>query len=137
MKERTIKSTHFYGNPISEYGLNNGYVDYKALSDAFDGVICNNITSLFYSNINGEYNEPELYNGSEFYTDEEENEIQKEIFQYFIISSWGAELLQTWTDELVYYLPALDIYIWGVTHFGTSWDYVLTDIKIEKEDDEQ
>ena len=24
----------------------------------------------------------------------------------------------------------LDIYIWAVTHFGTSWDYVLTDIKL-------
>lgn len=26
----------------------------------------------------------------------------------------------------------MDIYLWGITHFGTSWDYVLTDIELEK-----
>ena len=31
--------------------------------------------------------------------------------------------------EIVYYSEELDLYIWGVTHYGTSWDYVLTDIK--------
>jgi hypothetical protein len=30
----------------------------------------------------------------------------------------------------VFYNEKLDIYVWGITHFGTAWDYVLTDIKI-------
>ena len=130
---KTIHTNYFYGNEVSTYGKEQGYVDYGTLAKSFDAVLCNNITSLFYSTINGEYNEPELYNGSEYCEDEDNEEIQKDIFQYFIISSCGAEILETWTDEIVWYLPAIDVYVWGVTHYGTSWDYVLTDIKIEKE----
>lgn len=55
----------------------------------------------------------------------------QDIYQYFIISSNGAEILKEWTDEIVFYNEELDMYVWGVTHFGTGWDYVLTDIKIE------
>ena len=54
----------------------------------------------------------------------------EEIFQYFIISDNGAEILKNWTDEIVFYNESLDMYVWGVTHWGTSWDYVLTDIKL-------
>lgn len=51
-----------------------------------------------------------------------------EIFQYYIISDNGAEILKEYTDEIVMYNTELDMYVWGVTHYGTSWDYVLTDI---------
>ena len=54
----------------------------------------------------------------------------EEIFQYFIISDNGAEILKDYTDEIVFYNEALDMYVWGVTHYGTSWDYVLTDIRL-------
>jgi hypothetical protein len=123
-------SEYFCGNRISDYGLQNGYVDYRTLAKAFDAVLCNDITKLFYVDINGEYNEPELYNSSDY---DPENDCYCEIYQYYIISSNGADILADYTDEIVYYLPALDVYVWGVTHFGTSWDYVLTDIKIELE----
>ena len=53
-----------------------------------------------------------------------------EIFQYFIISDSGAEILKDYTNEIVFYNEALDMYVWGVTHYGTSWDYVLTDIRL-------
>ena len=53
-----------------------------------------------------------------------------DIYQYYIISSGGAEILKDFTDEIVFYNEALDMYVWGVTHWGTSWDYVLTDIKL-------
>lgn len=59
----------------------------------------------------------------------EQDEIP-DIFQSFIISRAGAEILEDWTDEIVFYNEALDMYVWGVTHWGTSWDYVLTDIKL-------
>ena len=36
-------SKYFYGNRISEYGLKNGYVDYRTLSQAFDAVLNNDI----------------------------------------------------------------------------------------------
>lgn len=53
-----------------------------------------------------------------------------EIFQYYIISDNGAEILKNWTNEIVFYNEELDMYLWGVTHCGTSWNYVLTDIKL-------
>lgn len=176
MKNTTWKSNYFCGHEVSEYGKQNGYIDYRTLSRAFDAVLCNNITSLFYADINGQYNEPEQVNGiidnsdrieelqeqieeltdriTEDSTPEEDEETEKaiaalqeeieeleeeqentpEIFQYFIISDNGAEILKDYTDEIVYYVPALDCYVWGVTHYGTSWDYVLTDIKIEVEE---
>lgn len=63
--------------------------------------------------------------------DELEAEEEQEIYQYFIISEAGADILKDYTNEIVYYNSRLDMYVWGVTHWGTSWDYVLTDIKIE------
>lgn len=58
-----------------------------------------------------------------------------DVFQYYIISSQGAAILADYTDEIVWYNEDLDMYVWGVTHYGTSWDYVLTDIKIGETDD--
>lgn len=143
---------YFFGNEISEYGAQHNRVDYRALAKCFDAVLCNEITTLFYSTINGEYNEPELANGSYIYYEnddggviseseyydlddderEQYSEYNNEIFQYYIISYNGAQLLKDYTDEIIYYIPALDMYIWGVTHYGTAWDYVLTDIKINE-----
>ena len=134
MENKTISSNYFYGNEVSQYGQQHGYVDYRTLARAFDAVLVNDITKLFYCDIKGEWNEPEYYNGSEYWSDDDGNEYYNEIFQYYIIDGNGADLLQRWTDEIVYYLPALDMYVWGVTHYGTSWDYVLTDIKIDMED---
>ena len=121
---------YFYGNEISAYGVKNNRVDYRALAKSFDAVLCNDITKLFYSTINNEYNEIEYYNGTDY---NEEEDYYYDVYQYYVISSYGAEILERYTNEIVYYLPAIDIYVWGVTHFGTSWDYVLTDIKINKE----
>ena len=64
---------------------------------------------------------------------EQEQDNNPEIFQYFIISDNGAKILQELTNEIVYYLPVIDCYVWGVTHWGTSWDYVLTDIPVKIE----
>ena len=61
----------------------------------------------------------------------DENKMDAEIFQYYIISQYTAEKLQKHTNEVILYNEGLDIYLLGVTHFGTSWDYVLTDIKID------
>ena len=62
---------------------------------------------------------------------DEENDNYCDIYQYYIISKNGADILQDYTDEIVYYVPLLDCYVWGITHYGTSWDYVLTDIEIK------
>lgn len=57
----------------------------------------------------------------------------REIYQYYLISPYDAEYLKNVTDELVFYSEVLDEYVWGVTHFGTSWDSVELEIKDNSE----
>lgn len=66
----------------------------------------------------------------------EESSSPTEIYQYYIISESFAEMLQYWTNEIVFYIDVLNIYVWGVTHYGTGWDYVLTEIELELDDEE-
>ena len=121
--KKAIRNNTFCGNPISEYGLKNHRVDYATLAKAFDAVLCNEIMNVYSDHW-------EIVNGSDY---DEENDTYIEIYQYYIISSSGAKLLEWWTDEIVFYNEKLDMYVWGVTHWGTGWDYVLTDIKVERD----
>ena len=62
---------------------------------------------------------------------ESEQNDDQEVFQWFIVDDLGARLLQQEANEIVYYNETLDMYLWGVTHYGTSWSYVLTSIAID------
>jgi hypothetical protein len=158
-----MEQKYYYGNPISEYGLQNGRVDYRTLAKTFDAVLNNDIMSLTYDigsweQVSGIIDNSEKIEELEEKKDEleEENEnnpsqiieneinkinekieeleneqdYQPEVFQWFIVDDWGGRLLQK-IGEIVYYNEALDMYLWGVTHYGTSWDYVLTSIAID------
>ena len=164
----TWKSNYFFGNEVSDYGKEYGYIDYRTLAKAFDAVLNNNIMQATgwenWEQENGYIDNSEEIEEIENEIEELENEItdestdeqdeeimqeiddlrdrieeleeeqdeQPEIFQYFIISGQGAQILEDYTNEIIFYNEALDMYVWGVTHCGTSWDYVLTDIKIER-----
>jgi hypothetical protein len=70
-------------------------------------------------------------NGSLFYdedTDEINSDEMKEIYQSYIISNNGAELLKKYTDEIVQYHEDLDVYVWHITHFGTPWTGVFVEV---------
>lgn len=71
----------------------------------------------------------------EEYEDEEdeEEEYDEEVFQWFIIDGESARCFAQFTNELIYYSEYLDMYLLGVTHFGTVWRGVLTEWKIEEE----
>ena len=154
---------YYYGNAISEYGLENGRVDYGTLAKCFDAVLNNDIMQLTYDignwdQVSGtvdntdeieeleekrdeleEQNEStpsqiilnEIYDINDRITElESEQDDEPEVFQWYIVDDWGARLLQE-INEIVYYNEELDMYLWGVTHYGTGWDYVLTSIKID------
>lgn len=153
---------YYYGNAISEYGLEKGYVDYATLSKCFDAVLNNDIMQLTYDIgywdqvsgiIDNTYEIEELEEKKEELEEENEsspsqileNEIDEindkieelereqddqEVFQWYIVDDWGGRLLNE-INEIVYYNETLNMYLWGVTHYGTSWDYVLTSIKID------
>ena len=122
MKRDVTFGQYFCGNKIGNYGIENGRVDYATLAKSFDAVLNNEIVNAGW-NIGGGW---ELYNGDD---GEDEDGNFPEVFQWYVISDAGASILEDYTDEIVYYHEDLDMYVWGVTHYGTSWDYVLTDIK--------
>ena len=110
-----------YGQKVSDYGLHHGYLDYLTLSKIVgDHVLNNNIVAF------AGYENWEVADGSE----EDNNGLLYPVFQYYIISESGYAFLRDYTNELVYYNQTLDMYVWAITHFGTGWDYVLTDIKL-------
>ena len=167
-----VHGKYFYGNEISEYGQQNGYVDYATLAKAFDAVLNNDIIQKTYEigyweqesgfvdhteeieelqeeidnimyDISETIDTDESFEDSEKHLAmvskmeelqakieelEEEQGYTDEIYQYYIVSDNGAEILRE-ANEIVFYNETLDMYVWGVTHWGTSWDYVLTDIK--------
>ena len=47
-----MEQKYYYGNAISEYGMQKGYVDYATLSKCFDAVLNNDIMSLTYGSNN-------------------------------------------------------------------------------------
>ena len=167
-----VHGKYFYGNEVSEYGQQNGYVDYATLAKAFDAVLNNDIIQKTYEigyweqesgfvdhteeieelqeeidsimyDISETIDTDESFEDSEAHLAmvakmeelqakieelEEEQDYTDEIYQYYIVDCSGAEILRE-ANEIVFYNEELDMYVWGVTHWGTSWDYVLTDIK--------
>lgn len=124
-----------------------GRITYQTLAELVgDMILCNNMADRYAEQL-------ELISGDDenYYTidweeisreeyeqlEEEGKEVNsepKEIYQYFIITDFGANFLQSYTNEIVFYDNELDIYVWGITHCGTSWDYVFTDIPCKKQE---
>lgn len=108
---------------LNDYEKEHNRISYKRLVERYfnNMILCNNIAN--------NYEDLEIVAGSDY--DEEEG-TYKDIYQYFIVDGcFDEEDLQKVGEELgvVYYNSNLDLYILGVDHLGTSWDYVLTDIE--------
>ena len=102
--------------------------------EGIEDILCTMIkndeeTTEKYKNLEKKYNN--LENDIKELKEEEDN--PPEIFQYYIISDQGAGILQDCTNEIVFYNDVLDVYVWCVCHFGTAWNYVLTDIPVKVE----
>ena len=120
---------------LNKYEKENNKISFKRLIDKLfaNMVLCNDITKLFYTDINGVYAEPQLEIGTDY--DQEADEYI-DIYQYFLVdfSNWTYELMTKYKEQfgkefILYYIDELNLYILGVTHFDTGWDYVLTDIE--------
>lgn len=114
-------------------------VSYSELARRVGDCILNN---SIMSELAGEY-DFELISGEDTYctTHETKEECDKaqlegetcdlesrDVYQTYIITGDGADYLKRKTDEIVYYNEKLDLYLWGVTHWGTSWSGVFTEI---------
>lgn len=102
---------------VSDYERESGYLTYNHIfNECSSLILCNNIVNNFEC--------LELENGDD----------SQEVYQYYIIDDYTARQLIRYTNEIIYYHDKLDIYILGVAHYGTSWDYVLTNFKLIEDD---
>jgi hypothetical protein len=117
-------------------------VSYQELSRRVGDCVLNN---YIHNELTKEGDEWELFNGDDYYCNIHETteecdkdsdkceEDAKEIYQEYIITQSGADYLKRNTNEIVYYCEDLDIYLWGITHFGTSWSGVFTTLQDKEE----
>ena len=115
-------------NKKDAYYMDSNYINYSALVNFLftDMILCNNIL-----NVNDNY----LYCQLECGNDED-----ADFYQYYIVNidTWRFEQYVNYCETkgietlTVYYLDNLDIYILAVSHFGTAWNYVSTNIQIDR-----
>ena len=111
----------FYINNKEELNseeLRTGRVSYKRIIDRYisDLVLCNNIENLepyeeLWDNMQNSYEDIEIY---QYYVCNLTEFEKEKLLEYGIILS---------------YSNVLDVDVLCVDHFGTSWDYVMTDVK--------
>lgn len=111
-------------------------VSYAELAERVGDCILNN---ELQNQLAGEY-EFELVNGDDQYCYRHEDKTECaandtecdyesiDVYQTYIIEKSGADYLARKTNEIVYFCEKLEVYLWGITHFGTGWSAVFTDI---------
>ena len=128
---------------MEQYEKEQGYASYRTIVDYFIGdiVLCNNIINIdesVYDNIeNGCYYRNRFTNEEateEEYNKDKEDIIEleyKEIYQYYLCNLSNYKKEQCLKAGLIIsYSDILECDILCVDHWGTSWDYVLTDVKL-------
>lgn len=113
-----IMNKTFCGIEVSDYAQEKGWVDYETLSKVVGSmVLCNEMGDRLGITLNFIANEY-LYDNIE-------------VFKWYIITPSGKRFLTShFQDELIFYDHEIDVYVWGITHLGTSWDCVLTDMPL-------
>lgn len=109
---------------LGEYEKEHKCLSYSTIIKRYVGniILCNNITKV------DEYLFDNIIVG--------EVDLDTEIFQYYIIDNiyeYDIEMLLEFEPNtvIIAYSEVLDKHILMVDHFGTSWDYVLTNVGYE------
>lgn len=133
---------------MGQYEKEQGFASYKTIVDYFVGdiVLCNNIVNVdtsvydnlptierYYNENDEEITEEEYYNDDNAYCD---NSIG-EIYQFYLCNLSEYDKEQCLSSGLIIsYSDLLECDVLCVDHWGTSWDYVLTNVKLFDEYDE-
>ena len=138
MKKLGLLKSEKMGN----YEKEQGYASYRAIVERFIGdiVLCNNIADIDQSIFDNMENDIEYideegnYRTHEEYINDNEGKIEAEhveIYQYFLcnLSTYEKELCLS-AGLIISYSDMLECDVLCVNHFGTSWDYVLTDVPL-------
>ena len=111
----------FWGQTLQEQEIESGYISYGTLAK------CGNLVQIdSQSAIN------DLYEQHGIYIDENNEEVYREFFQIYVIDGNLKDIIEKYAPtECICYSEDIGAYIWGIDHFGTNWDYINTEIKIE------
>ena len=132
-----MKEENIFISALKNYiGEDKKEISYGTLTSFMftDMILCNNIEK--YSN------NWDLELGEDY---DEENEENIDIYQYYIVDvdNWRLEKYKEYLEEtnkksdlILWYDYELDIYILGVSHCGTAWSYVPTNIEIDNQEEE-
>lgn len=127
---------------MGSYEREQGWASYRTIVEYFIGdiVLCNNIVEVdqsvydnliieekYYNENDEEITEEEYYNDDNAYCDTS----APEIYQYYICNLSDHDKKQCEKAGLILsYSDMLDCDVLCVNHWGTSWDYVLTNVKL-------
>lgn len=104
---------------LNDYEKENGVVSYKTLVNRIIGdnlVLCNNIENV----------DPTIFDSVDLYNENDD------IYQFYLcnLNEYAIELNKKLGSPLIIgYSEMLDLDVLMVDHFGTGWDYVLTDVE--------
>ena len=81
----------------------------------------------YYDENGEEISEEDYYNNDNAYCEND----TPDIYQYYLcnIGQWDKEQCEK-AGLIISYSDMLDCYVLCVDHYGTSWDYVLTDVPL-------
>lgn len=115
-------------NTLNRYEIENHCLSYRTAWDRLSGnsplILCNNLPEI----------DPSIYDNvvvGDLYDEETDN--YAEVFQYYLtdLTDWGIEYIKENSQSFtIAYSETLDLYVLMVTHYGTAWDYVLSDVEI-------
>ena len=117
-KEIEMYRGYVEGVRISDMAMQHGYLDYASLAKIVGPMILHNTIR------EATFGDWEMVTGI----------FDHVIMNDFLISAEGYEFLAEYTDEVVFYNPKLNLYIWAVDHTGTRWDHVLTNTRLKETD---
>lgn len=123
----------YRGREVSSFAQEHGFVDLATFSQAFNKInVSSNILEIdpnLFENVEcGQLYETE--DGDPTDDGSRDDVHQRDIYQYFLVDENGFHDLKR-IGEIVCWSDVLDNYVWCVTHFGTPWTGVLTDIPLE------
>lgn len=107
-----IAGTMFNGYEVSDYAKKMGFLDYGTIRKSVDAIPGEKVFELDgWEQESGEFDE------------------DTEFTQVLLVHPVDARMLRQ-IDEIIFYNGDLNLYAWGITHWGTEWDYVLTNVPI-------
>lgn len=114
------------------YYMDSSYINYMTLFNFLftDSILCNNIINV----------DSEFFYNEEIKEEEDDDDEYMEFYQYYLVNvdAWRLEKYKEYLQEKnkesnisLFYSNVLDCYVVGVSHFGTSWSCVCTDVVID------